>query len=169
VGDQAPVIHSRGNGIAVSSMRWGFAPARKGAAPVFNFRAEGRRFHSSKRCIVLASAFFEFTGSRSPKSKWRFHVPGVPIFGVAGLWHDEPAGPAFTMLTLPPGDDVRLFHDRQIAVLTPPLWPSWIFLERDESALLAPAPAATLRVDLVRAGAQAPPAELLDRTECHGA
>lgn len=163
VGDKAPVIHSFGNSVAVSSMRWGFAPGRKGAAPVFNFRAEGRRFRSSKRCVVPASAFFEFTGTRSPKSKWRFHLSEVPVFGVAGLWHEETDGGAFTMLTVPPGADVQPFHDRQIAVLPPSLWALWIYLDREEAELLAPMPAGTLKVELTRRGVQPPPTDLLER------
>jgi putative SOS response-associated peptidase YedK len=34
------------------------------------------------------SAFFEFTGTKSPKAKHRFTLAGSPILGVAGLWRE---------------------------------------------------------------------------------
>lgn len=152
VGDVTPILRAEGNGVTLAPMRWGFAPARQGGAPVFNFKSEGRRFGQSKRCLVPASAFFEFTGARSPKSKWRFALPDEPAFAVAGLWRDDPGGSTFTMLTVAPGEDIRPFHDRQIAVLAPREWASWLYLDRPEAELLTPLPAGTLSVALVRQG-----------------
>jgi hypothetical protein len=54
---------------------WGFPPARPKGAPVINFRSEGRRFPKG-RCLIPASHFFEFTGSKPPKSKWKLVVSG---------------------------------------------------------------------------------------------
>lgn len=162
VGDVSATVVASGNGVALTPMRWGFAPERKGRAPVFNFRGDGRRFGKSRRCIVPASAFFEFTGTRSPKSKWRFALPGEPVVGIAGLWHDEPDGPSFTMLTVAPGEDVAPFHDRQIAVLAPAQWADWLYLTRPESELLAPLPPGSLVTTLVRKGTEPVPDDLQD-------
>jgi hypothetical protein len=41
---------------------------RPGGAPGFNFRSEGRHFADSNRCLIPASAFFEFTGKKCPKA-----------------------------------------------------------------------------------------------------
>lgn len=161
VGDNAPVLVTRGNGVALDTMRWGFSPARPGGAPVFNFRGDGRRFGASRRCIVPASAFFEFTGTRSPKSKWRFTVPGEQVLGIAGLWHQEEDEARFTLLTVRPGPDVRPFHDRQIAILRPAEWGAWLYLTGLEADLIRPLPASSLKVELVRAGAEEPGAELM--------
>jgi putative SOS response-associated peptidase YedK len=60
-----------GEGVELVQLRWGFPPARPKAAPVINFRSEGRRFPKG-RCLIPASHFFEFTGARPPKSKWKF-------------------------------------------------------------------------------------------------
>jgi hypothetical protein len=56
------------------------------------------------RCLVPASHFFEFTGTRSPKSKWKFSKVGEEWFCFAGLWRPTPgeAGDAFTLLTTRP-------------------------------------------------------------------
>lgn len=160
VGDTAPVLVTRGNGVTLLPMRWGFSPVRPGKAPLFNFRGDGRRFGQSQRCIVPASGFFEFTGTRSPKSKWRFTLTGEQVFGIAGLWHDEADGARFTMLTVPPGPDVSPFHDRQIAVLRPVEWADWLYLTRQDADLIRPLPARTLQVQLARAGAEPPDPEL---------
>src|SRR5688500_5620991 len=75
VNDVAPVMRAAGNVVELAWMRWGFPPARAGCAPVFNFRSESLSFAKSNRCIVPASAFFEFTGTKTPKGKWSFTMP----------------------------------------------------------------------------------------------
>jgi putative SOS response-associated peptidase YedK len=83
--------------------------------PVINFRSEGRRFPKG-RCLIPASHFFEFTGSKSPKSKWKFTKADEDWFCFAGLWRPMPdgAGDAFTLLTTEPGPDVAPIHNRQM-------------------------------------------------------
>jgi putative SOS response-associated peptidase YedK len=71
--DKAPVVRRLEDGInEFTELRWGFPPARPKGPPVINFRSEGRRFPVG-RCLVPASHFFEFTGSKSPKTKWKIH------------------------------------------------------------------------------------------------
>jgi putative SOS response-associated peptidase YedK len=70
--DRAPVIRrleDRTN--EFSELRWGFPSARPKGPLVINFRSEGRRF-PVRRCLAPASHFFEFTGTKSPKTKWKF-------------------------------------------------------------------------------------------------
>jgi putative SOS response-associated peptidase YedK len=84
--DRAPVMRRLENGTnEFSEIRWGFPPAQPKRPPVINFRSEGRRFPVG-RCLVPASHFFEFTGTKSPKSKWRFTKAGEDWFCFAGLW-----------------------------------------------------------------------------------
>lgn len=118
VNDMAPIMRTHGNVVELAPLRWGFAPPRAGAAPVFNFKSEGRSFAKSNRCLIPASAFFEFTGAKSPKTKWRFALRNSPILAIAGLWReDAKTGEAFTMLTTAPGPDVEPFHDREVVVV----------------------------------------------------
>ena len=58
---------------------------------MINFRSEGRRFPKG-RCLIPASHFFEFTGTKSPKSKWKFTRAGEQWFCFAGLWRPMPDG-----------------------------------------------------------------------------
>lgn len=163
VHDVAPIMRTRGNVVELASLRWGFAPPRPGAAPVFNFKSEGRRFDESNRCLIPASAFFEFTGSKTPKSKWRFKLADRPILAIARLWReDAKTGDAFTMLTTAPGPDIAPFHDRQVVVLPVQDWASWLYLDKHEAELLKPRPAGSLTVTLARAGKEPPDPALLE-------
>jgi len=127
-----------------------FPPPRKGASPIFNFRSEGRSFETSNRCLILASAFFGFTGSRSPKAKHRFTLTDAPFLAIAGIWREADGNQAFTMLTTEPGIDIAPFHNRQVVVLPPEDWSAWIYLSPPERDLLPPLPAGSIREDLVR-------------------
>jgi putative SOS response-associated peptidase YedK len=130
-------------------MTFGFPPTGPKGGPVFNFRSEGRQFGGSKRCLVPASAFFEFTGTKYPKARHRFALNGSPFMAIAGLWR-EGAGnkpPTFTMLTTEPGPDVAPYHNRQVVVLQPADWAAWIHLTKPEAELLRPLPRGSLAVE----------------------
>ena len=152
IGDLGTAMRTAGNGVELVQMRFGFPPPRRGAGPVFNFKSDGRHFDQSKRCLIILSAFFEFTGSKYPKAKHRFTLKGSPLMAIAGLWREGPEGepPAFTMLTTEPGPDIAPYHDRQVVVLRPEDWMAWLFLTRPESELLRPLPAGSLDVEMVR-------------------
>jgi putative SOS response-associated peptidase YedK len=85
INDTAPVMRATGNQIELVPMTFAFPPARPGGAPVFNFRSGARHFANSNRCLIPASAFFEFTGKKYPKAKHRFALKGSPITAIAGL------------------------------------------------------------------------------------
>jgi hypothetical protein len=85
-----PVIRAAGNGVELAQMRWSFPPPRPGGKPVFNFRSKGRSFRDSRRCLIPATAFFEFTGQRTPKTKHRFTLAGQPFFCIIGIWREGP-------------------------------------------------------------------------------
>ena len=154
INDMAPVMRAAGNLIELTPMNFGFRPSGPRGGPVFNFRSEGRRFGNSRRCLVPASAFFEFTGKRYPKAKHRFTLADAPFMAIAGLWREASGNhpPAFTMLTTEPGPDVAPYHNRQVAVLRPGDWGAWLSLTKPEQDLLKPLPAGSLRTELVREG-----------------
>jgi len=149
--ETAPIIRRHGDGVELAQLRWGFAPGRPKAPPVINFRSEGRRFPNG-RCLVPASHFYEFTGKKSPKSKWKFSKAGEEWFCFAGLWRPaaDQTPEAFTLLTTGPGPDVAPIHDRQMVVLERTDWAAWLDLTRPEAELLRPLPAGSLEVEQVR-------------------
>ena len=153
IGDMGPVLRAAGNGVELVLMRFGWPPPRPKAGPVFNFKSDKRSFVDSRRCIIVLSGFFEFTGTKYPKAKHRFSLKGSPIMGIAGLWSEDDAGElSFTMLTTAPGPDIEPFHDRQVCVLAPEDWAHWLFLSKPQEELLKPLSAGTLDIVTVREG-----------------
>ena len=151
IGDFGPVIRAAGNGVELVLMKFGFPPPRPKAGPIFNFKSDNRHFDQPKRCLILLSGFFEFTGTKYPKAKHRFSLRDSPIMAIAGLWSDADDGAlSFTMLTTTPGPDIAPYHDRQICVLSPKDWAAWLFLTTPEADLLKPLPAGSLVVETVR-------------------
>jgi len=149
--DRAPVIRRLEDGMnEFAELRWGFPPARPKGPPVKYFRSEGRRFPVG-RCLVPASFFYEFTGAKSPKTKWKFTKAGEPWFCFAGLWRHMPAGAeAFTLLTTDPSADVAPIHDRQMVILEHTDWSAWLEQTENEAELLRPLQPGSLKVEQVR-------------------
>jgi putative SOS response-associated peptidase YedK len=138
--ERAPIVRfNRDSGTAeLVERRWSW-PA-PGGKPVFNMRSDGREF-GKDRCLVLADGFYEFTAPEDPKQKrkncWLFKPPGD--FAIAGITRDHPeVGEAFTLLTVPPGEDIAPYHNRQVALLTPSQWRSWLDGSVRSVELLAP-------------------------------
>lgn len=157
--DPAPVLRLVGDGVGdgleLFELRWGFRPSRPKAPPVINFRAEGRRFGRDsrfRRCLVPVSRFYEFTGTRYPKTKWGFVMPEHEWFCLAGLYAREPEGDRFTLLTVEAGPDVAPIHGRQPVPLGPDRWAAWLDPDRPTEDLLEPSPPGTLVFEKVAAG-----------------
>lgn len=152
--DVAPVMRAAGNVVELAQMRFSFPPPKPGGKPVFNYRSEGRKFDKSNRCVIAASAFFEYQGGKAPKGKYRITLNGAPFLGIAGIWREAKGDvpPAFTMLTIEPGPDVVAYHDRQIVVLQPQDWFAWLRLTKPQDDLLRPLPTGSLTVETIRKG-----------------
>ena len=153
INDSGPAMRAAGDLVELVPMNFSLPPAGRGG-PVFNFRSEGRRFQQSKRCLIPASAFFEFTGTKYPKAKHRFSLKDAPFMAIAGIWREGEGNhpPAFALLTTAPGPDVAPYHDRQVVVLQPEDWAAWLHLAKPEGELLRPLPEGALAVETVRAG-----------------
>jgi putative SOS response-associated peptidase YedK len=152
-----PVARRAGDVVELAQMRFGMAPAKLHHGPLFNLRSEGRHFAKSNRCLVIASGFYEFTGTSYPKTKHRFTLNDAPCMAFAGVWRagggNQPD--AFAMLTTAPGPDVAPIHNRQVVVLRPEMWRAWLDLSVPEAELLRPLPAGSLAVEIVRRGREA--------------
>ena len=147
--DAAPIVRPFGEGSEILQLRWGLIAERAKAPPVINFRSDGRRFANGEdrgRCLVPATAFYEFTGNASPKTRWRFSAAGEPWFCMAGLWRRYADGAErFTLLTTEPGPDMAPYHNRQVALVPREAWAGWLS-GAAEADILGPAPAGTLKV-----------------------
>src|SRR5262249_11962273 len=106
------------------------------------------------RALVPASAFFEYSGDKAPKSKHRVTFNGEPFMALAAAWKpakgNEPA--SFAMVTVDPGPDIQPYHPRQMPVLPPADWKRWIYDQAPMGELLRPLPAGGLTVKTIREG-----------------
>src|ERR1700731_2432421 len=79
----APIARQAGDLVDLAPMRFGMTPTTPRGGPIFNLRSERRHFANSNRCLVIASAFYEFTGTSYPKTKHRFTLNDAPFMAIA--------------------------------------------------------------------------------------
>ena len=128
--------------------RWSWP--QSAGKPLYNLKSDGRDFPRD-RALAIADGFYEFTTPPDPKAKrkdrWLFRPTGFPMIGIAALIRNSPeVGEAYTLLTMPPGPDVAPLHGRQIVILPPEQWRSWLDGTTSSKDLFQPLPAGSLSV-----------------------
>ena len=155
----------------LTAMRWGLVPAwvkdPRIGSKLINARSEGiaskpsfKRPLRFQRCIIPASAFFEWQGKPGrpgAKVKYRIARKDGGLFGFAGLydtWRDpsDPAGDELTtctIITTQPNDLVAPIHNRMPVILLPEDEDHWLDPDMTEPeeivSLLRPYPAELLQ------------------------
>jgi putative SOS response-associated peptidase YedK len=145
-------------------MRWGLAPAWAKDASIgsrlINARAEGiaekpsfKRPLRSRRCLLPASAFFEWRGATGAKVKYRITRCDGELFGLAGLYDvwKRPDGlelTTCTIITCQPNSVVAPIHNRMPVILLPDDEEAWLDPDMTEveaiTSYLRPYPAELL-------------------------
>jgi putative SOS response-associated peptidase YedK len=146
--DSAPAVRWNGEMAELVVRRWSW-PSPYGK-PLFNMRSDGRNFPKD-RCLVPMDGFYEYTKPADPKQKrkdcWLFRPAEGQDFAIAGLLREHSEiGEAFTLLTCPPGPDVEIYHNRQIALLRPDQWRGWLDGSARSLDVLGPTAAGELDV-----------------------
>jgi putative SOS response-associated peptidase YedK len=146
------------------SARWGlvngWAKDSKRAFRQINARAETveqrpayRAAFQSRRCVVPADGFFEWSGPKSKRMPQWFHRSDGALLLFAGLyeaWFPKPDEPelTFTIITTDANNAVAEVHDRMPVILDGEAVDHWLFTGEmsvaDRKALLVPAPDGTL-------------------------
>lgn len=139
----APVISVSEGLVGMQGFRWGLIPSWakevKIGAKAINARAETvadkpmfRAAFKSRRCLVPASGYYEWTGSHGAKQPYWIHAPRGELLMFAGLWEiwrDDGAEEwlrTFTVITGKPGKVSGDIHDRQPVILAPEDWADWL-------------------------------------------
>jgi putative SOS response-associated peptidase YedK len=145
----------------LSLMKWGLVPSwakdPSVGSKMINARAEGIESKPSfkkplrfQRCIIPASAFFEWKGNPGAKVKYRIARKDGELFGFAGLyehWRDPNGGELATcsIITTQPNELVAPIHNRMPVILLPEDEEQWLDPDMTESeaivSLLRPYPA----------------------------
>ena len=156
------VIRHGVGGNELVPMRWGLVPSwwKKplGELPsTFNARAETvaekpmfRSAFKSRRCIIPASGFYEWTGKAGAKTPHYFSAPSGEPLALAGLWErwrDLESDAYFDSATIIVGAAngwMSQFHERMPIILDWRDAAAWM-TGRDPARLLRPAPDDALR------------------------
>jgi putative SOS response-associated peptidase YedK len=147
----------------LEKMRWGLVPFWRSGKPLkdtakgaddgfklttFNCKVETchsaatfRDAFAKRRCIVPASAWYEWTGDKGSKVKHRFARAHGRAIWFAGLWDccttpDAGDVRSFTILTGPSAGWLSEFHDRAPVILEGDEWSAWLDPAADADALL---------------------------------
>lgn len=148
----------------LEKMRWGLVPFWRNGKPLkdsekgkgdgfklttFNCRVETcetaatfKGAFSRRRCIVPASAWYEWTGPEGGKTKHRFARTDGKAIWFAGLWDrcttpDAGEVTSFTILTGPSEGWLGDYHTRAPVILEPEEWGTWLDPTQDAGPLMA--------------------------------
>ncbi len=134
-------------GRRLERLRWGMEPpgrpGQKKLAPVINARSETvaekpmfREAARMRRCLVPATAWYEWTPDRDGKRAWRVQsVQGLMAF--AGIYENG----FFVTLTCEPNELMRKYHHRMPVIISPEKFGLWLGEEGKGAArLMVPAP-----------------------------
>jgi putative SOS response-associated peptidase YedK len=123
--------------------RWGLVPSwakdLKFGARCINARIETlaslqayRAAFRNRRCLVPASAFFEWSGPPGHRTKWRVAPLDQPLFALAGLWerwfdpHTGDAVQTYTIVTTVANEKLAALHDRMPVIVAPEHYEHWL-------------------------------------------
>jgi putative SOS response-associated peptidase YedK len=129
----------------LSLIRWGlirlipsWAKDSSAAAQMINARSETARTKpafrdalKSRRCLIPADAFYEWTRTGKAKQPYCFEVNEGELFAFAGLWDQwkDPSGnwvKSCSILTTTPNAVTSAVHDRMPVILDPDSYDLWL-------------------------------------------
>ncbi|MFH1262746.1 MAG: SOS response-associated peptidase [Pseudomonadota bacterium] len=84
-----------------------------------------REAFRSRRCVIPADGFYEWTGAKGAKRPFWFHAPRGELTCFAGLF-EERAGYRFTILTTAANAVVAPVHPRMPVIVSPRDYDRWI-------------------------------------------
>lgn len=140
--EPALILRTDHSSIVAEVLKWGYESARKNTL-IFNARSETiherpmfRHDYETRRCLVPVSKFYEWkdTGAKK-KEKYDFFVPGEVLY-LAGIYHKDPAGDCFTILTREAQGCMIGIHSRMPLILYKEDMESWLFSEKEAEKLL---------------------------------
>ncbi len=136
-----PVITNE-NPTEISYFRWGLVPSwakdATGGAKMNNARSETAAEKPSfrtpfrrRRCLIPASAFYEWQTRPDGKAPMFIHLKDREVFGMAGLWDvwKSPEGQelrTFSVLTTDANEFMQPIHDRMPVILRREDYPLWL-------------------------------------------
>ena len=144
----SPVIRLDSGTKECANLKWGLVPSWSKSdikiKPI-NAKAETirekpyfRTAYKKQRCIIPASGFYEWKGSKGNKLPFCIYPLNDPYFGFAGLWEKKDDLETFTIITTESNELMQTIHHRMPVILDVQDYDLW--LEDGSYDLLSPCP-----------------------------
>ncbi len=132
---KVPVVINEGEN-QLKLFKWGFAPSFS-KRDIINARGETvaskptfRESFQKRRCLIPATAFFEWQNAGNKKIKYRIQLKSEEIFSLAGIYntfnnngnHEE----SFTIITTSAPGKVANIHDRVPVIISREVEREWL-------------------------------------------
>ncbi len=144
-----------GSGRECALARWGLVPSWakeiKFGNRCINARSETiattaafRAAYAKRHCLVPLNAFFEWSGEKGHKTKWRIRMKDEPLFALAGLWEwwrdpsTQQGVETYTIITTEANAVLAPVHDRMPVIIGAADYTRWLDASTASSSLLAP-------------------------------
>ena len=125
-------------------MQWGL-PVRWTRAPLLNVKFESmekpalREAFETRRCLVPANGFYEWTDFRGRRQPIRFQLNDERMFCFEGLYSADDAGEYFAIITVPANEYIRNVHTRMPFIVTKGDYDAWLDPKSDFHKRIVPA------------------------------
>ena len=156
--NSAPIVRLDADGERECALaRWGLVPTwakeLKFGNRCINARSETvaklpafRSAFRKRRCLVPVNAFFEWSGDKGQRIKWRLSVRDEPLFALAGLWEwwrdpataDADGVETYTIITCAANAAIAPLHDRMPVIVREADFARWLDAAVDGQPLLVP-------------------------------
>lgn len=152
---QACTVDAEGEQTRYWSLIPPWAKTRKQKYSSFNARAETvsekpvfrHAWHTSQRCLIPASAYFEWPAINGAKTLHRIQREDTGVLWLAGLWErwdgEEPPLSSCTMITIAANADMAWVHPRMPRILETDELDAWLHGSPEEAASMLKAPVKT--------------------------
>lgn len=147
IGDVHPselalVLRADHDSVVADVLKWGYASARNHTL-IFNARTETVRERpmfrcdfETRRCLVPACKFYEWKDiGAKKKEKYEFFAPEEVLY-LAGIYHKDPEGDRFTILTREAEGCMTGVHSRMPLILRRENMEEWLFSEMEAREML---------------------------------
>lgn len=141
--DDILVIQKTDNEFALKNFSWGIKFPGDKTPLIFNSRIETisskpywKNLFSKNRCLIPATAFYEWNNVEKTKIPQRISFGSMPLFFIAGIYIKINEGIFASMITTTPNSTIAKVHNRMPVILSKD--EGFIFLSSatDESLLL---------------------------------
>jgi putative SOS response-associated peptidase YedK len=152
----APIVRLTRDGARECALaRWGLVPfwakelsygqrCINARAETLDRSAAFRAAFEKRRCLVPVNAFYEWSGPKGRRVKWRIGIRDEPLFALGGLWEwwKDPAGgtrvESYTIVTTDANTALAPIHDRMPLIIAPNDYAAWLDPAANVRRLIAP-------------------------------